>query len=337
MAPCESSSASLSSSSSSPSAGVPSDEGGRAPKPVSVARSSACGVSSSSPPAVAFTATAYSKMVMHAAKHTQDAVNGVLLGRLLPANAGERERDKADIQQPHTLLCVDAVPLFHSFILPPMMTCAFELVEELCDESTRECASKADGEDRRRLAGAEKGRTRREGKAEREHSEGALQIIGYYHCNLVTPAVDAVPQPSTVAAMAATAVHAKYPQAILCMLHMRRLTAGSPKTEAVEARGTAAHAACVYRMQSERWQLLKEAEQVMLTDAANYVAQSVIRDATYMSLTDMDDHLYDPTLSPSNLSLLTGYEELLEKDREELRNAGVNISDEDVGLAGLSE
>ncbi|KFH10727.1 hypothetical protein TGMAS_415200, partial [Toxoplasma gondii MAS] len=27
----------------------------------------------------------------------------------------------------------------------------------------------------------------------------------------------------------------------------------------------------------------------------------------------------------------------LEKDREELRNAGVNISDEDVGLAGLSE
>lgn len=294
-------------------------------------------------------------MVMHAAKHTQDAVNGVLLGRFLPSppKKGETEEPGADeTQQPQTVLCVDAVPLFHSFILPPMMACAFELVEELCQESRRHSPSLRrvrEGGERSTAAAAEKSGVngkketkQREGTGtdelgEKQANQGELQIVGYYHCNLVTPAADVAPQPSTVAAMAATTVNAKHPQAILCMLQMRRLTEEGSETPAgsgKQARAPDSHVACVYRMQSDKWQPVKETERVVITDAARYVSKSVIRDATYMSLKDMDDHLYDPSLSPSNLSLLTGYEELLEKDREELQSAGINIG-EDLGLAGI--
>lgn len=48
---------------------------------------------------------AYIKLVLHALKHKTAAVNGVLVGRLVPSTEGS-----------HTVQISDAVPLFHSQI-----------------------------------------------------------------------------------------------------------------------------------------------------------------------------------------------------------------------------
>ncbi|PHJ19934.1 family upf0172 protein, partial [Cystoisospora suis] len=88
------------------------------------------------PPFVAFSALAYSKMVMHGIKHTQDAVNGILLGRVIeeeeevefPRTEEEKGKSKREEKKKRTtFFCIDVIPLFHTYILPPMMDCAFEI------------------------------------------------------------------------------------------------------------------------------------------------------------------------------------------------------------------
>ncbi|PFH38091.1 hypothetical protein BESB_004320 [Besnoitia besnoiti] len=315
-----SSSPSLSSSSSASSNARPAS-----PEASSAARSAA--------PLVAFTATAYSKMVMHASKHTQDAVNGILLGRLLPPPSNNAKKE----ERQQTILCVDTVPLFHSFILPPMMSCAFELVEELCAEGRRRMARlRAGGDGASEASEAEAEKEKEETPVAQRDQEGDLRVVGYYHCNLVTPPTpESVAEPSTVAAMAATTVQEKYPNAIFCMVRMPETSAAEAATNAVTAERKASREVKVYRMQSDKWRLVAEPHDVVVSEAARYITMNVIRDATYMGLKDMDDHLFDPSLSPANLSLLCGYEELLEKDREELCSVGVAAGADDIGLAGI--
>lgn len=73
---------------------------------------------------------------MHGIKHTQDAVNGILLGRVIEEEEkeeedspqGEGKSKKEGKKKRRTFFCIDVIPLFHTYILPPMLNCAFEIV-----------------------------------------------------------------------------------------------------------------------------------------------------------------------------------------------------------------
>mmetsp|Transcript_20858 Transcript_20858/g.45958 ORF Transcript_20858/g.45958 Transcript_20858/m.45958 type:complete len:206 (+) Transcript_20858:75-692(+) len=67
----------------------------------------------------AFDPQAYAKVIMHGCKHSSEAVVGVLIGVL----SGK------------ALRVVDAVPLFHTHSLGPMLKIAFMLIEQHCRSS----------------------------------------------------------------------------------------------------------------------------------------------------------------------------------------------------------
>ncbi|KAJ3148023.1 hypothetical protein HDU86_007591 [Geranomyces michiganensis] len=64
---------------------------------------------------------AYCKLVLHATKHSVSEVSGVLLGRKKSAEVVE---------------VVDAVPLFHSRPLAPMLEVALQQVQLYCDQKS---------------------------------------------------------------------------------------------------------------------------------------------------------------------------------------------------------
>ncbi|KAJ3170446.1 ER membrane protein complex subunit 8 [Geranomyces variabilis] len=64
---------------------------------------------------------AYSKLVLHAAKHSVCEVSGVLIGR-------KKSGDEVEV--------VDAVPLFHSRPLAPMLEVALQQVQLYCDQNS---------------------------------------------------------------------------------------------------------------------------------------------------------------------------------------------------------
>ncbi|KAI8586154.1 hypothetical protein BDZ88DRAFT_483879 [Geranomyces variabilis] len=64
---------------------------------------------------------AYSKLVFHAAKHSVCEVSGVLIGR-------KKSGDEIEV--------VDAVPLFHSRPLAPMLEVALQQVQIYCDQKS---------------------------------------------------------------------------------------------------------------------------------------------------------------------------------------------------------
>uniref|UniRef100_UPI00358E5311 ER membrane protein complex subunit 8 n=1 Tax=Myxine glutinosa TaxID=7769 RepID=UPI00358E5311 len=70
------------------------------------------------------TVPAYVKMVLHASRYVHSAVNGVLL-----ATAPRTATREAGI------LCIDAVPLFHTALpLAPMLEAALALIDSWCKE-----------------------------------------------------------------------------------------------------------------------------------------------------------------------------------------------------------
>ena len=83
---------------------------------------------------VTFSTTAYSKIILHTAKYPWAAVNGLLLGSI----------------DAHAIDVTDAVPLFHTAVLAPMLEVAMMLVDEYCQS---------------------------------EQSPAGLSIVGYYHAN----------------------------------------------------------------------------------------------------------------------------------------------------------
>ena len=83
---------------------------------------------------VMFSSEAYSKMLLHAAKYPWAAVNGLLLGT--------SNEQAVEVK--------DAVPLFHTAVLAPMLEVAMLLVDEYCQS---------------------------------EQSAAGLSIVGYYHAN----------------------------------------------------------------------------------------------------------------------------------------------------------
>eukprot|EP00403_Amphidinium_massartii_P033668 CAMPEP_0178439170 /NCGR_PEP_ID=MMETSP0689_2-20121128/36009_1 /TAXON_ID=160604 /ORGANISM="Amphidinium massartii, Strain CS-259" /LENGTH=215 /DNA_ID=CAMNT_0020061673 /DNA_START=44 /DNA_END=688 /DNA_ORIENTATION=- len=74
---------------------------------------------STAPKAYHFDAKAYAKAVMHACKHASQPVSGVFIGSTT---------EKA-------VKIVDAVPLFHTHMLAPMLKVAFMLIEQYCQEA----------------------------------------------------------------------------------------------------------------------------------------------------------------------------------------------------------
>uniref|UniRef100_A0A8C4NGB1 ER membrane protein complex subunit 8 n=1 Tax=Eptatretus burgeri TaxID=7764 RepID=A0A8C4NGB1_EPTBU len=74
------------------------------------------------------TVPAYVKMVLHASRYVHSAVNGVLLATA-PRTATREGVTAAG------LLCIDAVPLFHTALpLAPMLEAALALIDSWCKE-----------------------------------------------------------------------------------------------------------------------------------------------------------------------------------------------------------
>lgn len=74
---------------------------------------------------IKLTTQAYCKMLLHAAKYPQYAVNGLLV-------AERHKEKKKESQAGLWVLCVDCVPLFHgSLALAPMLEVALSLVRIL--------------------------------------------------------------------------------------------------------------------------------------------------------------------------------------------------------------
>uniref|UniRef100_A0A7S1A9U7 MPN domain-containing protein n=1 Tax=Noctiluca scintillans TaxID=2966 RepID=A0A7S1A9U7_NOCSC len=72
------------------------------------------------PKTYAFEPKAYAKAVMHCCKHSSEGVTGVFVGQV----------------NQKVLRIVDAVPLFHTHALAPLLKVAFMLIEQYCQGST---------------------------------------------------------------------------------------------------------------------------------------------------------------------------------------------------------
>eukprot|EP00062_Callorhinchus_milii_P005121 gi/632944272/ref/XP_007887419.1/ PREDICTED: ER membrane protein complex subunit 8 [Callorhinchus milii] len=87
------------------------------------------------------TTQAYCKMLLHAAKYPQCAVNGVLVAeKLKRKEAQSHGQGQGQGQAPgpgRAVLCVDCVPLFHGTLaLAPMLEVALTLVDSWCKENS---------------------------------------------------------------------------------------------------------------------------------------------------------------------------------------------------------
>lgn len=77
---------------------------------------------------IKLTTQAYCKMLLHAAKYPQCAVNGLLVA--------ERQKDKKKEGHGSQVLCVDCVPLFHGTLaLAPMLEVALTVIDTWCKEN----------------------------------------------------------------------------------------------------------------------------------------------------------------------------------------------------------
>mmetsp|Transcript_91291 Transcript_91291/g.144261 ORF Transcript_91291/g.144261 Transcript_91291/m.144261 type:complete len:209 (+) Transcript_91291:81-707(+) len=70
-----------------------------------------------------FEPTAYAKAIMHGCKHASDRVIGVFIG---------------SATDPKVVRIVDAIPLFHTHTLAPMLKIAFMLIEKHCMDNQLE-------------------------------------------------------------------------------------------------------------------------------------------------------------------------------------------------------
>ena len=69
------------------------------------------------PSRAAVSGPAYTKMVLHALKHHQDRVCGLLLGP-----------EESELCKVGEVLCTDAIPLLHTHMLHPQLRLGVELV-----------------------------------------------------------------------------------------------------------------------------------------------------------------------------------------------------------------
>lgn len=77
---------------------------------------------------IKLTTQAYCKMLLHAAKYPQCAVNGLLVA--------EKQKEKKKDTHSVPILCVDCVPLFHvTLALAPMLEVALTLIDTWCKEN----------------------------------------------------------------------------------------------------------------------------------------------------------------------------------------------------------
>lgn len=106
--------------------------------------------SASSPAAVTVSATAYAKLMLHAAKHPAAPVIGLLLGRMVKKGAsgasssseskGTSPESKAEdgaallsSSEGVDVRVVDVAPLFHTGIVAPTLEAAVMVVEQCCN------------------------------------------------------------------------------------------------------------------------------------------------------------------------------------------------------------
>eukprot|EP00920_Eleutheroschizon_duboscqi_P011730 GHVT01028114.1.p2 GENE.GHVT01028114.1~~GHVT01028114.1.p2 ORF type:complete len:215 (+),score=12.11 GHVT01028114.1:3105-3749(+) len=138
---------------------------------------------------VIISSCACAKIMMHAFKHPQNTVGGVLLGEVesISEAAGE------DTTIGSTIRCEDVFPLFHRHSLTPMIPLGFSLAEQLCSMV---------------------------------ESPGGIKkrIVGYYQCDSPCPTDDEESKLQNSAIVAADKVRENYPGAILCLLDARRLS-----------------------------------------------------------------------------------------------------------------
>lgn len=146
----------------------------------------------------AISGSAYAKMVLHALKHPQDAVCGLLIG---PEDNGLSKRGE--------VLCADSVPLLHTHMLHPQLRLGVELVETMC-----EMPHSANG-DSCLSCGPTSG--------------SKQKIVGFYYCDVLT-VPEKPPAINKEAAHICKVLRQHYPDLLVCLLDFRVLAERKPVT-----------------------------------------------------------------------------------------------------------
>lgn len=235
------------------------------------------------PTGASVSCTAYAKMVLHALKHPQDAVCGLLVGP-----------EESELSRRGEVLCVDSIPLLHTHMLHPQLRLGVELVEAVCempqaasDGSSLSCPTT--------------------GKAKQK-------IVGFYYSDILT-FPEKPPTVNKEATHICKVLRQHYPSLLLCLLDFRSLSERKPVTTFWLPSGSS-------------WKRLP-AEAVRCSKAAIEMTETAVANATYMDLSDLDDHLCDPNLSPLNRTLFADFADLIEEDSKLLRGGNLSKTDKD--------
>lgn len=218
------------------------------------------------PSGAAVSGCAYAKMVLHALKHPQDCVCGLLIGT--EANECCKRGE---------VLCTDAVPLLHTHMLHPQLRLGVELTETMCEMGQLEdsCSSSSSG------------------------NESKQQIVGFYYSDVLT-VPDKGPSIKKEAAHIARVLRQHYPHLLVCLLDFRALSEHKPVTTFWGPSGSS-------------WSRMPD-HAIRCSKAAIELAETAVARALYINVADLDDHLSDPSLSPLNGSLLSGFADLIAED-----------------------
>lgn len=150
------------------------------------------------PTGAAISGCAYGKMVLHALKHPQDAVCGLLIGP-----------EKNDLGRRGEVLCADAVPLLHTHMFHPQLRLGVGLVEAICEMPQSE--GSASGVSAVSAGGSKQ------------------KIVGFYYSGLLT-----IPETAATinkeAAHIARVLRQHYPNLLVCLLDFRELANRKPVT-----------------------------------------------------------------------------------------------------------
>lgn len=238
------------------------------------------------PSGAAVSGCAYAKMVLHALKHPQDCVCGLLIGT-----------EASECCKRGEVLCTDAVPLLHTHMLHPQLRLGVELTETMCEmgqlEGSDSCSSFPSG------------------------SEHKQKIVGFYYSDVLT-VPDKVLTIKKEVAHIARVLRQHYPHVLVCLLDFRALSEHKPVTTFWGPSGSS-------------WSRMPD-EAVRCSKAAIELAETAVAKALYVDVADLDDHLSDPSLSPLNGSLLSGFADLIAEDarclgvEEAVKNRGDSVS-----------
>ncbi|KAL8431627.1 hypothetical protein ACSSS7_005169 [Eimeria intestinalis] len=243
------------------------------------------------PVSVALRSCAYAKMVLHATKHPQDPVCGLLIGSVEINDLSSEQKN---------VFCQDAVPLLHTHMLHPQLRLGVELVESLC--------SHKDGEkNKHQIVGFYHVDVLASPQKSVAINKEAAQIAKilqqhYRHLLLCTVNQQQLQQQQQLEQQLLLQQQQQLEQQVLLqhLIFADSQKGSSPLNVADDA--------------------------IICTEAAIQLAEKAVADAAYLDLVDLDDHLSDPKQSPLNPSLLSRFESLIAEDAKRLEDVSLRQS-----------